>query len=216
VSSASSWSLGSIREAWDPRADRYLALFRDELDGKPFDQGAFEAFAARLDGKGLVADVGCGPCGHVAALLTRLGLQTISVDLSPRCIELSRAEQPHLRFEVMDLASLQLGDESLDGLVAYYALYDQPKTRLGATFREFARVVRPGGQLLAVAKEGTNEGQIDDPLGSGLKVYWASLTGAELRSAAEQAGFHVDGCHVREPLPGEIASRRIYLTASRP
>ncbi|HET9552545.1 MAG TPA: class I SAM-dependent methyltransferase, partial [Anaeromyxobacteraceae bacterium] len=101
------------REAWDPRADRYLALFRDELDGKPFDRAVFEAFVARLNGKGLVADVGCGPCGHVAALLTRLGVQTISVDLSPRCIELARAEQPHLRFEVMDLASLQLGDESM-------------------------------------------------------------------------------------------------------
>ncbi len=104
--SAASWSPGAIREALDPRADRYLALFRDEFDGKPLDRGAFEALAARLEGKGLVADVGCGPCGHVAALLTRLGLQTISVDLSPRCIELSRAEQPHLRFEVMDLASL--------------------------------------------------------------------------------------------------------------
>ncbi|HET9552548.1 MAG TPA: hypothetical protein VFP50_06225 [Anaeromyxobacteraceae bacterium] len=99
--------------------------------------------------------------------------------------------------------------------MAYYALHDQPKSRLGATFREFARVVRPRGQLLAVAKEGTDEGPIADPLGCGLRVYWASLTEAELRFAAEQAGFHVEWCHVREPLPGEIAARRIYLTATR-
>jgi len=209
------WTPATVREAWDRRADRYLELFRDELEAKPYDQATLQAFAARVGAGGRVADVGCGPCGHVAALLTRLGLATLSVDLSPRCIELARREQPGLRFEVMDLAALALGEGRLDGLVAYYALHDQPRSRLGATFAEFARVLRPGGQLLVAAKEGTDEGCVADPLGSGLTVYWASQTGHDLAARVTAAGFREERCEVREPLPGEIAARRLYLTAAR-
>lgn len=209
------WTPAAVRAAWDPRAHRYLERFRHELEGKPFDQAALQAFAARVGPGGRVADVGCGPCGHVAALLTGLGLTTLSVDLSPRCVELSRQEQPGLRFEVMDLAALTLPSDRLDGLVAYYALHDQPRARLGRTFAEFARVLRPGGRLLVVAKEGQDEGLIADPLGSGLTVFWASHTAADLGLRAAAAGFQVEACEVREPLPGEIAARRIYLTAAR-
>jgi SAM-dependent methyltransferase len=209
------WTPAAVREAWDPRADRYLELFRDELEAKPYDQAALQAFAARVGADGRVVDVGCGPCGHVAALLTRLGLETLSVDLSPRCVELARREQPQLRFEVMDLAALALPVGAIDGLVAYYALHDQPRARLDATFAEFARVLRPGGQLLVVAKEGTEEGLVADPLGSGLTVYWASQTGPGLAARATAAGFRVETCEVREPLPGEIAARRVYLAAER-
>jgi hypothetical protein len=115
----------------------------------------------------------------------------------------------------MDLAALSLADESLDGLIAYYALHDQPRARLDATFAEFARVLRPGGQLLVVAKEGTEEGLVADPLGSGLTVCWASQTGPDLAARATAAGFRIGTCEVRDPLPGEIAARRVYLAAER-
>lgn len=215
MTTSRAWEPAAIRDAWDPRADRYLELFRDEFEGKPYDLNILKAFASSVGAGGRVADVGCGPCGHVAALLTGFGLETISVDLSPRCIELARREQPELRFEVMDLAELRLASGCLDGLVAYYALHDQPRARLGRTFAEFWRVLPPGGRLLVVAKEGTDEGFIADPLGTGLTVYWASQTGSDLQARATAAGFLVDDCSVREPLPGEISSRRVYLTATR-
>ena len=151
----------------------------------------------------------------MAAHLARRGLDVLGIDLSPRCVALARQEQPALRFEVMDLRALALPAASLDGLVAYYALHDQPKAGLPAAFAEWARVLRPGGQLLVVAKEGAGEGPIPDPLGSGIAVWWTAFTPAELQAPAEAAGFRVQACLTRDPLPGELAARRISLSATR-
>jgi SAM-dependent methyltransferase len=208
-------SPADVARVWDARADRYLALFRHELEEKPFDRAALEAFAARVGQGGRACDAGCGPCGHVTALLAARGLDLLGIDLSPRCVALARAEHPALRFEVMDLRALDLPGGALDGLVAYYALHDQPKAGLAVAFAEWARVLRPGGQLLVVAKEGAGEGPIPDPLGSDLTVFWAAFAPDELRAPIEAAGFRIDGCTSRAPQAGEIAARRIYVTATR-
>ena len=49
-------SAADVVRAWDVRADRYLGLFRHELEGKPFDRGALAAFAARMPRGGRVVD----------------------------------------------------------------------------------------------------------------------------------------------------------------
>ncbi len=201
---------------WDALADRYLALFRDELDGKPYDRRALDAFAGRVGSGGRVCDAGCGPCGHVARHLADRGLDVIGIDLSPRCVALARGEQPALRFEQMDMGALRLGDGSLDGVLAYYSFHYQPKASLPLVVREFRRVLRPGGQLLVVVKEGLGEGWIDDPMGSGTKVFWSGFTPPELEVLATDGGFQVDGITGRDPQPDEIAVRRLYLGATRP
>ncbi|MEV4892732.1 class I SAM-dependent methyltransferase [Nonomuraea sp. NPDC055795] len=201
-----------VVRAWDARADHYLRLFRHELEGKPFDREVLDAFAKRIGDGGRVCDAGCGPCGHVTALLAAHGLDAFGIDLSPRCVELARSEQPGCRFEVMDQRAVT---PALDGLVSYYSLHDQPKRELPATLTAWAAAIRPGGQLLVVAKEGSGDGVIADPLGSGLRVYWAEFTAPELRAAAGAAGFLVDDVTVREAYEDEIPTRRIYLSATR-
>ncbi|MFJ3087001.1 class I SAM-dependent methyltransferase [Streptomyces sp. NPDC086838] len=206
-------SAADVVRTWDARAAHYLRLFRHELDGKPFDLEVLHAFADRVRAGGTVYDAGCGPCGHVTALLASHGLDALGIDLSPRCVELARREQPGVRFAVMDQGAI--GAVPLDGLVAYYSLHDRPKRLLPATLAAWAAAIRPGGQLLIVAKEGTGDGVIDDPLGGGLRVYWAEFTADELREAVRDAGFHVDDCTVREAYENEIPARRVYLTATR-
>ena len=206
-----------VVRTWDARADHYLELFRHELDGKPFDRAALSAFAKRVGDRGRVCDAGCGPCGHVSAMLAGLGLDVLGIDLSPRCVELARREQPGCRFEVMDQQAITpaASGHLLDGLVSYYSLHDQAKRELAGTLASWAAAIRPGGQLLVVAKEGVSDGVIDDPLGSELQVYWAEFTAPELRQAAEAAAFHVDELTTREAYADEIPTRRIYLSATR-
>ncbi|WP_328902567.1 class I SAM-dependent methyltransferase [Streptomyces sp. NBC_00441] len=206
-------SSADVVRTWDARADHYLRLFRDELAAKPYDLEVLRAFARRVGAGGRVYDAGCGPCGHVTALLAAHGLDMLGIDLSPRCVALARREQPGCRFAVMDQGAIT--GAPLDGLVAYYSLHDQPKHRLPDTMASWAAAIRPGGRLLIVAKEGEGDGVIADPLGSDLRVYWAEFTAYELRRAAHEAGFTTDDCTVREAYENEIPARRVYLTATR-
>ena len=209
-------SAQEVARSGDARADRYLELFRDELDGKPFDRAVLDEFARRAGPGARVCDAGCGPCGHVSAYLAGRGLRTLGIDLSPRCVELARAQQPGCAFETGDLRRMDLaaGLLPLDGLVSYYSLHDQPKAGLAGTVAAWARVIRPGGQLLVVAKEGASDGVVTDPMGSALRVYWAEYSAGEL-AAAIAGPFRVDTCRSRDAYDDEIPSRRIYLTARR-
>ena len=210
-------SAADVVRAWDARADRYLELFRHELDGKPFDREVLDAFASRMPRGGRVMDAGCGPCGHVTALLAARGLDVLGIDLSPRCVELARREQPGCRFAVLDQRSIDHAATGgpLDGLVSYYSVHDQPKAGLAGTLAAWAAAIRPGGQLLVVAKEGAADGVIDDPLGSGMRVYWAEFTEAELVIAARAAGFRVDDVVARGAYDDEIQTRRLFVSATR-
>jgi ubiquinone/menaquinone biosynthesis C-methylase UbiE len=202
-------------EYWDAIAPRYLEAFRDEFDGKPYDRQVLKDFAANLGPGARVCDVGCGPCGSTTRLLADAGVDAMGIDLSSRCVELARQQQPALCFDIMDMGRMSFPDEAFDGLVLYYSLHYQPKAQLGAVMQELERVLRAGGTLLIVAKEGASEGWIDDPMGSGHPVFWCDFSLDELQALVEQHAFEGVRCAVREPLPSEIAVRRIYLTARR-
>lgn len=204
-----------VVRSWDARADRYLELFRHEWDTKPFDQAVLAEFARRVGEGGRVCDAGCGPCGHVTAMLGERGLDVLGIDLSPRCVELARREKPGCRFEVGDQRAIEAAEGLLDGLVSYYSLHDQPKRQLPGTLTSWAAAIRPGGQLLVVTKEGASDGVVGDPMGGELRVYWAEFMAKELRIAVEAASFRVDDLTVREAYADEIRTRRIYLSATR-
>jgi SAM-dependent methyltransferase len=200
---------------WNAVAGRYLELFRDELRTKSFDLEVLTDFARQLPKGASVCDAGCGPCGHVTRLLADAGLHPVGIDIASKCIELARYEQPPLRFEMMDMAAMAFAKASFDGLVSYYSLHYEPKNRIGVILAEYARVLRSGGSLLIVVKQGASEGWIDDPMGSDVKVYWSDFTSSELRAQLEANDFEVTRAEVRDPLPDEVAVRRIYLWAKR-
>lgn len=211
----SGWTLSAVSDYWDAVADRYLDLFHDEFRDKPFDRDVLRRFAASLGDGARILDAGCGPCGHVTRLLADSGAAVTGVDISPRCVALARRQEPSLAFDVMDIADMVFEGASFDGVVAYYALHYLPKSRLGEVIREFARILRPGGRLLLVAKDGDEEGFIADPLEVAGKVFWCAVGTATLRELLEDNGFIVLDDHGRNAAAQEINIRRIYLIAER-
>ncbi|RKS77239.1 methyltransferase family protein [Actinomadura pelletieri DSM 43383] len=137
----------ATRAAYDSMAVLYADTFRDVMDDLPLDRAMIAAFAELVRGALPVADLGCGP-GFLTAHLASLGLSAFGVDLSPGMLAQARKEYPDLRFDEGTMASLDLADESLGGILAWYSIIHTAPDELPRIFAEFHRVLAPGGHVL--------------------------------------------------------------------
>jgi SAM-dependent methyltransferase len=140
-------ALDTTREAYDAAALTYARMFRDSLRDSPLDRAVLGLFAESVSRDGQVADLGCGP-GHVTAYLAGLGLDAFGLDVSEATIALARESFPDLRFDVGSMASLDLADGTLSGVVSRWSITHTPPPEVPAILAEFHRVLAPGGRLL--------------------------------------------------------------------
>ena len=94
---------------------------------------------------GVALDAACGT-GRFAEFLARRGHRVIGVDSSPDMLAHARQRVPGAEFHVAELDRLPLPDECVDVVVCALALEHVP--RLDPVLAEFARVLRPGGDLV--------------------------------------------------------------------
>jgi SAM-dependent methyltransferase len=110
-----------------------------------------------------VLEVGCG-WGELAQWLAReTGAEVVAVDLSPRMVELARERGVDAR--VADVQALPFEDGSFDVAVAAWMLYHVRD--LDAAVAELARVLRPGGRLVAVTNSAFHLQELRELVGSG-------------------------------------------------
>jgi SAM-dependent methyltransferase len=102
-----------------------------------------ECLAGRAPG--LALDAACGT-GRFAEFLARRGHQVIGVDSSPAMLAHACRRVPDGQFHVAELERLPLPDDSVDVIVCALALVHVPS--LQPVLAEFARVLRPGGDLV--------------------------------------------------------------------
>lgn len=93
-----------------------------------------------------VLEVGCGMGELAARLVEELGVELVAVDQSERMVELARARGIDARLG--DVRTLEFPDGSFDCAVAAWMLYHVPDP--AQAVGELARVLRPGGRLVAV------------------------------------------------------------------
>ncbi|MGW8356577.1 class I SAM-dependent methyltransferase [Streptomyces wedmorensis] len=138
------------RAAYDGVVELYASLFADRLETRPFARAMVGTFAELVRGTGnpRAADVGCGP-GHLTALLRDLGLDAFGLDLSPAMVDHARRAHPDLRFDEARMEALPIEDGALGGVLAHYSTIHTPPGELPALLAELARVLAPGGLLLA-------------------------------------------------------------------
>ncbi|MTD16692.1 methyltransferase domain-containing protein [Nakamurella sp. YIM 132087] len=200
-----------VRSSYDAVAGRYTAEVAGELVGKPLDRALLDMFAELAAG-GPVVDAGCGP-GHVAARIGAVGL-----DLSPAmCAQARAAGVPAA---AADMTALPVASGSVAGVVSFYAVIHLPDP--AAAYREFARVVRPGGHLLLAFHESDAETgpgrarRMTEWWGEQVDLDFHFLDPAVQVGLLEQSGWQLVARVDREAIPGvEHASRRCYLLAQR-
>jgi SAM-dependent methyltransferase len=102
-----------------------------------------ECLAGRTPGVAL--DAACGT-GRFADFLAGRGHRVIGVDSSPDMLAHARRRVPDGEFHIGELDRLPLADDCADVIVCALALVHVP--RLEPVLAEFARVLRPGGDLV--------------------------------------------------------------------
>ncbi|MEU6970820.1 class I SAM-dependent methyltransferase [Kitasatospora aureofaciens] len=203
-----------IRDSYDAVADVYAQGFTADLASKPLDRAMLTAFAEQVPNAGLVGDVGCGPA-QVACFLADLGAPVLGLDVSPGMVEVARARRPGLDVRVGSMLDLPLGDGELAGVVAFYSLIHLQVEERPLAYAEFARVLRPGGLVLAAFHAGQEVRHLDSWLDRPVSLDFFALRPEEVAAGLSAAGFAVEATLMRGPYPGEADTERAYLLARR-
>jgi SAM-dependent methyltransferase len=120
------------------------ASLYEETTGPFAGDVAFEA-VAELSPRRML-EVGCGTGWFAARVRDEVGAAVVAVDQSARMVELARAAGVDAR--VADVQELPFEDASFDCVAANWMLYHVPDLDRGLA--EIARVLQPGGRLVAI------------------------------------------------------------------
>jgi SAM-dependent methyltransferase len=210
-------ALQTIRQSYDRVADEYARRMFSELDKKPLDRELLSRFATEVKDKGEVCDMGCGP-GHVARYLRDQGADVFGLDLSAGMLDEARRLNPDISFRRGNMLALDLADASLAGIAAFYAIVHLPHEALPQTFREMARVLKPGGLLLLAFHIGDETLHRDEWLGRPVTLDFRFFSPQAIERDLEAAGLMVEEIVEREPYAPEVEhqSRRAYVFARKP
>jgi SAM-dependent methyltransferase len=202
-----------VRDSYDSAAEAYVAHLAAELTQKPLDRHLLNRFAEATRGRGLVADVGCGP-GHVAKYLHDRGVTVVGIDVSPAMIRCAAGLHPGLEFRVGDMRALGLHAASLVGLVAFYSIVHFESAELDGVMRQLRRVLTLDGLALVSFHIGAHVVHVDDLFGAPVNLDFRFHAPSTVIEALHAAQFAVIEHVEREPYEGaEYPSRRCYLLA---
>ncbi len=156
---------------------------------KVFNDDALRAHAmTRLLTPGLaVADIGTGT-GILAIELARLGMRVVAIDHSARMLDAARAKiasEDDLDVELRygEASALPVSDGEMDAALAHMVLHYLPSP--GDAIAEMARVVKPGGTVIAVDFVPHQHEWMRQELG----VSWLGFSIEEVANWFEQVGL---------------------------
>ena len=137
------------------RYDEWAQSYDDDLTSWSYQAPTVvaEAVVTRQPAAGSVLDVGCGT-GLVGRALRVRGFagQILGLDISEASLEIARQHGAYDSLEQADLQRpLPIEDDSVDAVVCVGVMTYLPDVE--AVWREFARVARPGGIVVATQRE---------------------------------------------------------------
>ncbi len=136
--------------AWDEIAATYAR--RRDPDGS--DAALIDDLLAALPPSPVLLDVGCG---DGARTLANLPDGAVGLDISRAGLALARERAPGSRLVHGEMSRLPIRTGSVDGISAYHTVFHVPRQDHPTVYREFARVLRPGGRLLMTLPGGRYE-----------------------------------------------------------
>jgi phosphatidylethanolamine/phosphatidyl-N-methylethanolamine N-methyltransferase len=145
----------SVEQAYDRWAPIYDLVF-----GGVFEKGRQAAIAATNKIGGRVLEVGVGT--GISLPLYAPNVRVFGTDISEAMLAKAkrRVAEQHLKniegLAVMDAEQLEFSDNSFDVVMAQYVVTAVPNPEVALD--EFARVLRPGGELIILTRVSADEG----------------------------------------------------------
>lgn len=201
----------------DRLAEKYACQFWDEIDRKPFDKKILDWLVEKVDGLGVVCDVGCG-AGQVARYLHSCGIKVCGIDLSAEMVRQAQRLNPDISFQQGDMKELaEIGDEAFGGIVSFYSIVHVPRSEVIQTLRELKRVLCSRGVLLITFYVGKGVLHVEELWGEKVSVHFVLFEAGEMKEYLKEAGFKVEEVVERDPYADiEYQSRHAYIFARRP
>lgn len=202
-----------LEKSYDRVATQYAAEYFGELARKPFDCELLDRFAASVSGE--VCEIGCGP-GQIARYLKDRGVNVRGIDLSQQMIVAARQLNPDIPFARGDMLGLDQPNDSLGGIVSFYAVIHLQREDVTAALKEMFRVLRPAGRLLVSFHGGEGELHRDEWYGHPVAIDVILMTRIEMTGYLQTAGFVDAKLIERQPYEFEYPTQRMYAVAGKP
>jgi len=203
-----------LQSSYDRVAKHYAEEYFPELQRKPFDREILHEFAYMVRGKGEVCEIGCGP-GQIARYLKDRGVEICGLDLSPEMVGVAGRLNPDISFAEGNMLRLGFADDSLAGVVSFYAIIHLARDEVTTALKEMLRVVKPGGALLISFHGGEGELHRDEWYGEAVSIDVTLMTSAEMLRYLLAAGFKDATIRQREPYEFEYPTQRMYVLARK-
>lgn len=169
---------GYNRIAEDYYSHRDLSKFNKEL----------EQFASLLPENALILDVGCGAGIPTAKFLTEKGIKVTGIDLSDKMLSLARENVPSAEFIKMDMNGLKFSENTFDGILSVYALFHVPKNQHLDIFKQFYKILKPGGILMINTGVSESEGTSNF---FGVPMFWSNYSPKTTLDLVRKASFSI-------------------------
>jgi ubiquinone/menaquinone biosynthesis C-methylase UbiE len=205
-----------IEDQYDAIAKEYADAFSGEHEKKPKDQEILHRFSQEVGDRRPVWDFGCGP-GQTTKYLKDLGIEISGLDLSEKMLEQARTIHPGITFRKGNILELEFQNDSIAGVVAFYAIVHFTDEQVGTAFREVFRVLRPGGIFLFTYHSGEEIIHLSEFLGKNIDMDLMFFTADFIFRCLKDNGFEKIEIIEREPYARvEYESRRAYVFATKP
>ena len=209
-------SLNKVENLYNTVAKEYTETFSGEHEKKPKDQEILHRFSQEIGERRPIWDFGCGP-GQTTEYLNNLGIEASGLDLSEGILEQARIIHPEIHFRKGNILELEFENDSIAGVVAFYAMVHFTEEQVGIACREVFRVLQPGGIFLFTYHIGEETIHVEEFLGKKVDIDVMFFTTDFISSCLKDSGFEKIEIIEREPYPEvEYESRRAYVFAKKP
>ena len=205
-----------VAEMYDVVAKEYAENFSGEHEKKPLDREILSRFSEEVAGKKPIWDFGCGP-GQTTQYLRNLGIEISGLDVSEKLVEQANVIHPGITFRKGNILDLEFENESIAGIVAFYAIVHFSQEQVAKAFREIFRVLQPDGVFLFTYHIGEGTIHMDEFLGKNVDIDFMFFKTDFISLCIKDAGFEGIEIIERDPYPEvEYQSRRAYVFAKKP